>query len=389
MSAIAPEKGIITPALFSSAVTSPRKSASGESLFDEELMRLYDPPKSGEPYENDRLWFDTKRADDILLEMLFWFNRGLGHYQHNNVANAPQNVLMPSVFHGKVPTQINLDGTSEEEKAIEPMKIGSRDHLQWLFPTVGSDRRQESTNVYRNHSLLYHEKPGLYRGEAQHLEPRELEKILREFKFGIPEDTSRYWPHQARTLFKCFAGDPIKLLEYCGGTVAGVLAFKKNWRKEVGSLSLPGFGPKITSLLFLFYEELGKFPMPDDAFAVDVHVQRFFLQTKTVLLKERVIASMLERVLRPYLCGFCARFSKSKVDLAHALWQNGAKMCDVCTRQKGADVLCPIEKCCTGPVSTKTYTQKSTWEHPLVFQPKYKDRSFSVSETGTLFSDTA
>jgi hypothetical protein len=121
--------------------------------------------------------------------------------------------------------------------------------------------------------------------------------------------------------------------------------------------------------------------MPDDAFAVDVHVQRFFMQTGVLTTSKTVYAGMLERILRPYLCGFASRFSKNKVDLAHALWQNGAKMCDVCSRQKGASVLCPVEPLCFGPIDTASYSAKSQWEFPLVFRPKYERRPFATPET--------
>lgn len=373
-------KNVYTPTLFSSV-------KKLETLFSDDLMQVFDP-KTAKPYINGSLLLDVQKADRLLLQMVEWFEEGRGHFQHNNVANAPQNLFMPASFSGRVPAQVSLDGMYEQ-KPVVPMKKASLDHLQWVFPTVGSDRRQESTNVYRNHALLYHDMPELYRGEAQHWSREDLKRLLSSRKFGIPGDTSRDWPYQARTLFKSFGGDPIKLLEYCGGTVAGVLAFKENWKKENGAPTLPGFGPKITSLLYLFYEELGKFPMPEDAFAVDLHVQRFFLQTKAIVLKGTTHSSMMEKVLRPYLCGFSFRFDKSKVDVAHGLWQNGSKMCDVCTNTKGSDVLCPVEKECKGSVHTESYNTQRMWTYPLHFRPKFHDRPFAVKEDSSLFKNTA
>ena len=163
------------------------------------------------------------------------------------------------------------------------------------------------------------------------------------------------------------------------GSVEDILLFKK------GGGDLPGFGPKILSLLSLFYEELGLLTMPPDAFPVDVHVQRFVISTKIVTANAPATNEQVERVLRPLLCEVCVEEGWKPLELSHALWFLGNRCCNGCYNNAATEFLCPAYAKCGGSISTLPYSRRGIWE---ITEPRHRKggtRMFSLPSNTPLF----
>ena len=238
---------------------------------------------------------------------------------------------------------------------------GSIEHQIWLFFAAMTDRREVSTQVYESHTRLWKMARELYSKSAVSMSSEEIAELLAREKVGSPGQSAQYWSRSAKTLFERFNGDPLSIYRVFG-SINAVLTFKDNGE---GNL-FPGFGPKIFSLLSLFYTELGLIPMPPDAFPVDVHVQRFCISTGIVTGKgRRVINEELEYKLRPLLCEICSEEGLERTNLSHALWLLGSNGCNGCHRRTEMRFLCPVYEECGGSISTKTYFRRGFWNLDL------------------------
>ena len=361
--------------------------------------------------------FDERKAEELVLKLYNEYVEKKGLYRYENASTAPQNKHIPG-------TKTSFQGDVFEHRYVEPkfVKITKRKHVLWLFFATLTDRRQVSDEVYKAHVRLIAEYPEIYTinivnefkkhlmefmelclqtsysGKTYHwikftvtFLKELLEKILgffgeflAKYKIGVPRQSGDYWIRCADTLFNDFGGDPIKLINHCGGTVEGVQAYKRKVEKETGFDPLPGYGPKITSLLLLFLAELGAYEMPVDAFPVDVHVQALFLQYGAMVTTRDIVNDEAENFLRPFLCEMSAKHNMCKVALSHAFWIKGAKLCTGCSRRKYVSLLCSIEKNCLGRINTAKYFSHGIWEHPLTFMRKGCGGELSIQK-GSLF----
>lgn len=239
---------------------------------------------------------------------------------------------------------------------------GSVEHRRWLFFSAMTDRLQVSERVYESHARLWTREPWLYSEEVIGTPPEEIARILNGENVGSPAQSARYWPRSAETLFQGFGGDPLEIYRKFN-TVNRILSFK-----EKGG-NLPGFGPKILSLLSIFFSELGLMATPRDAFPVDRHVQRFALSTGIIVANASVTGDQMESRLRPLLCELCAEEGWDPLDLSHDLWLLGSRGCNGCYRDSAMRVLCPVYAECGGSVSTLSYTRSGVWN---VTEPRHR-----------------
>lgn len=323
--------------------------------------------------------FDEKKAEELVLKLYDEYVGKKGLYRYENASTAPQNKHIPGM-------KTSYQGDVFDHRYVEPkfVKVTKKKHTLWLFFATLTDRRQVSDEVYKAHVRLVAEYPELYTKEVAKRDKTEFGEFLAKYKIGVPRQSADYWIRCANTLFNKFGGDPIKLINYCGGTVEGVQAYKKRVEKETGFDPLPGYGPKITSLLLLFLAELGVYEMPADAFPVDVHVQALFLQYGAMVTTRDIVNDEAENFLRPFLCNIATKHNLCKVALAHAFWIKGAKLCTGCSKRKYVALLCSIEKGCTGRINTAKYFSHGIWEHPLTFMRKGCGGKLTI-EKGYLF----
>jgi endonuclease III len=273
---------------------------------------------------------------------------------------------------------------SSETHAVQHINIpegcekGSREHVQWLFFATLTDRRQVSEEVYKAHVEIQKLHPHLYTPDVQKMTPTDVAGILIKYKVGIPRQSAEYWVRCAGTFWDMWGGDPTQL--YKGGSIKAALEWKRSFKED----PLPGYGPKIMSLFGLYLAELGKVQL-EDAFPVDIHVQRWFLSTDCINgINANVFNEEMEFVLRPFLTEFCIVHSILWTDLSHALWFLGNRVCTGCPKNKAVKQLCPSHDSCGGAWNSKTYFQKGFWSPVLQRFRRGGDRSFLVP-VGPLF----
>lgn len=335
--------------------------------------------ETGGVIRGGKLSLDVALGVSLIHTLYEAYMKRTGAYAFHNDSTAPQNVNMPGTLK---PRQFQL---YEANEVLAPRKVkrSSLAHRQWLFPTVLSDRRQVSMGVYPAHVRLYELYPELYTHQVIYCDPDELGEMLAKFGIGVPRQTARYWKRCALTMYNGFDGDPAKVFEHCDWTVAGVEEFKRAGEKK-GCDPLPGYGPKITSLCFMYFTSLGLCKMPDDAFPVDMHVQRLFIQYGALTKSDAVGNELMEMVLRPFNCEVARRYELDKYHLSHAMWQLGRSSCTECYRKRGNELLCPIATECSGNINAHDYFKLGEWPGEDDVMRKGFDREFRIP-AGPLF----
>lgn len=189
-----------------------------------------------------------------------------------------------------------------------------------------------------------------------------IEGILRKKKVGSPGQSASYWPRVAETLYREFGGDPLEIFRRYP-TIEAFLLFKREWARKHGHDPFPGIGPKICSLMTMFFDELGLMSMPEDAMPVDVHLQRFALETGIIRYEgtKRLTNEMLERRARVLYCDICNKNVWSHVDFSHAIWFLSKHLCSSCHRKKIAQTLCPTFDLCLGSIASNSYFRRGIW----------------------------
>lgn len=303
---------------------------------------------------------DKARAKHVLWPLYEAYMKQKQLFAHiSREVNAPQRRFFPS-------------GVSK----------GGIEHRVWLFFAAMTDRREVSENVYEGHVRLWEKAPQLYSKHVIDMQPSNVVILLSTERIGSPRQSARYWPRSAETLFGTFGGDPLHMYRELK-SVNAILAFKN------GTNKLPGFGPKILSLLSLFFEELGLMDMPPDAFPVDVHVQRVAISTGIVIARGLVVNEDVESVLRPLLCEICLEEKWKPIELAHALWFLGNRCCSGCYRKKEVKLLCPTYQTCGGGISTLSYNSRGAWDMDAPRHNKGGEQFFSLPSSPLFPSETS
>jgi hypothetical protein len=318
--------------------------------------------------------FDVGRGEEVLATALIASERRTHFYSevHQDNGDAPQRRHIP-----------------------DKMRRGSSAHLRWLFLTVLTDRRQISEEVYKNHSVLHGEYPWLYeerflrdwkrfrkQTKATLVEPpktielfddlqlepemtpdRELidfvTLILQWQGVGVPRQSAKYWIPCMRTLYCDLAGDPLRLYE--SGNIDAILKWCEARKRETGRDPLPGYGPKLLSLLAIFLEELGLLPQVEGAFPVDVHIQRIFISTGAIKGRGAISSDELAEKIRRPLYSLCVKNGWSPLRASHALWFQGNKNCSSCSKRKDIEQRCPLYSKCGGAIESRSYFLEGKW----------------------------
>ncbi|MDP3958214.1 MAG: hypothetical protein Q8Q36_01985 [bacterium] len=263
-----------------------------------------------------------------------------------------------------------LNGDAPQRKyRPEGVVRGSPDDLIRLYFATLTDRRQLSAEVYKAHVRLWQSHEWLYREDVLALKECEtLEKILREEKAGTPKESAKTWLPCAETLYSTFGGDPRKL--FAGGSISAALEWKYGEEKKRKRDPLPGFGPKILSLLAIFYEELGAIQSLPDAFPVDMHIQRIFISTGAVSAPGIEKSAGLAEFLRFRLCEICSERKWKPLELSQAFWFLGNQTCTRCYLLKDAHLRCPVYEECGGAIESRSYFKRGEWDFNAPRRPK-------------------
>jgi len=282
--------------------------------------------------------FDRERAKEVLGIIYEAYTRRtyLFKWVHTSNGDAPQHRYIP-------------DG----------VKRGSLEHRQFLFfcslITYSGQSEQGIKQCFEVHRLY----PGLFDKDIINISIEELERIFAHSGFIYPNAIAGRWRGSGITLFKRYDGDPLKI--FIGkDSVDEVLSSEK---REKGRNLLPGFGPKILSLLALWYEELDLVFLRD-AFPCDVHVQNQCLGLGIAKSTEkRFRTTDFAEFLRRETSVVCEEQEFKPLLLSHAMWFLGNRVCVLCRKKRNrAKFLCPVFAFCSGRVSTKLYRRKGEWD---------------------------
>jgi len=237
----------------------------------------------------------------------------------------------------------------------ESLASGSIDHLIYLYFVTATDRRGISKEIHQAHQRLHDEHPEVYTHTVLDIGPNQLLDLLRHYQIGLTDaKASINWLTLAQTLFDTLEGNPINL--FITRDINTTLA-RREGKSTKDTWRLPGFGPKILSLLALFYVELGKMATPRNTFPVDLHVQRFALSTGIVSGTGVYRTELIEKVLRPLLYEIAQENHWKIVDLSHAIWLLGNRVCTSCYKNHAVPLLCPAYTFCGGAISSRRYNQ--------------------------------
>ena len=350
----------------------------------------------------------TKKLERIITKLYVAIAQGRGLYKYVTMeTHAPQRMFYPgapSVQPKKVEVSPQTsfittedDGANNihpkkkieiDQKQREVLSPSTLEHRRWLWFATLTDRREDSMKVYRAHCDIYHDHSEFYDERILQANPETIKELLKKkindknkYTIGSPAQSATYWQVCARTLYEMFDGDPVILLKSCGWSVPGVIAWKKQSKKPVdkGGLGydpIPGWGPKLVSLYFLYLAELG-FTLPSDAFASDVHWQAIIMQVGgfDYVDKESVSSTKLAEMSRPFVTDVCNRKDYETLLLAHASWLLGSTLCsNGCSKRVDAPILCPIYEECGGRIDTSHYWKKGKWPKGLPMMNKGGER---------------
>ncbi len=98
--------------------------------------------------------------------------------------------------------------------------------------------------------------------------------------------------------------------------------------------------------------------IPEDAFPVDAHVQCFAISTGIISGCGKALNEDVEKALRPFLCQIVLEEGWSALELSHAIWFLGNRLCSGCYCSVVPQVFCPSYGHCEGSISTTTYFRR-------------------------------
>jgi endonuclease III len=297
--------------------------------------------------------FDEDRAYRVLSDIALAYRtqRQLYSRVHARECSAPQHKHIPPGVHKASP-----------------------EHQIFLFLTTLITYASETDAGFRQSVRLYAQWPEYFGPELCKVSQSTLAHSLRRVGFVRPMQGAEYWHTSGSTLFREYGASPLEILRV--ESVDAFIAKKRSMRKKLGYGALAGIGPKIFSLMALFFEELGLLDEVPGAFPVDLHVQRICISTGIVQSTGRVHATYLAEFLRPRLYALCNKLGIRPFDLAHALWFLGNRVCTRCRDVEGLASVCPAMTQCDGAIPSHLYGNKGLWDFSL---PRHQKGSMQYS----------
>lgn len=302
-----------------------------------------------------KISFDANRGEELMVTLLDAYRKTHGVHWYRPETHAPQHLNRP-----------------------KGMNRGGLEWRRWISVAGGTDRRTVSSHHYAAHVDLYAKYPEMYAPQAAMLSPEIIEQRLREHGLSMPRQTSLFWPVFADTLQRLFQDDPLNIFR--DGSIESIIKFKYHFKKENGYDPLPGYGPKIASLVAIFFEECGLIKI-DDALPVDLHLQRIFISTGIVTLNEIATNEHLENPIRLFLCELCYKRGWNRVELSHALWFLGNKACSRCQHHAEMSLACSLYSECNGRASSRKYFRKGVWDPGMTSCRKGGSLMFQLEPT--------
>lgn len=280
--------------------------------------------------------FNVRRAEKVFLEACGAYREQRLLFSRAGIENAPQNTAVP--------------GNVER---------GSFPHAVFLYFTTLITYASDSDMVFKQSVHLFEKYQYLFSEKLLEISVEEIGERFREVGFVRPKQGAGYWYGSGRTLFSEYQGEPLRL--FAVENVDEFLLKKRALKKRFGKEALPGIGPKIFSLMAIFFHELGLIPEMPGAFPVDLHVQRICIAQGIIEGNGVSFAAPLAEFLRPRIYEVCERLGMRTLDLSHALWLLGHLGCTICPFVEGIEHVCPIASSCGGAPPSLLYARKGKW----------------------------
>ncbi len=259
------------------------------------------------------------------------------------------------------------------QNIFRPKKVekGSKDHLYWLALVAFSDRRTNSTQLYKNFAKMFDHNPSLFkRGRYPSL--RRMTRLFRAYKIALPVKEIAFFLERKRHLDELFEGDPLKIYEGSENIVSLMKNFKLVAKRGGVKNLFPGAKEKIFCLLAMFLREFVDLAFAD-VIPVDVWVQSICASTEILTGEGHIKFTALEQRLRPLITEVFLSHRTTE-GAANATWILGKFCCTNCSRIDTSST-CPVYDLCKGPfermrhpVSDKHF---GAIKLPLKHKPKY------------------
>jgi hypothetical protein len=274
------------------------------------------------------------------------------------------------------------DGDAVQRRYVHPdIVLGSQEHLARLAVITWFDTMSVSSALHRAFQREAYLQRGLFEFEdiKQLFDERALRLSVEEIRWlfsvvgvSFPKARAPRFRLFAQDFFGELKGDARKIFSL-GTTIGEIDKYRRKWREPSGKRRyfLPGYGPKLLSLLALYlydfevHEEV--FP---GAFPADRHLQRLLLQSGVLDTEGTNSASAIAEFLRPRVATALKEMGVPVFACSHAMWLLGSNVCASCTRTSatthGGDA-CPIRVgngcggTCVGGLSTGAYHTKARW----------------------------
>lgn len=247
---------------------------------------------------------------------------------------------------------------------------GSKDHLYWLALVAFSDRRTNSTTLYRNFAHMFDRNPTLFR-RGKYPSLRRMTKLFRAYRIAVPVGEISRFIERKRHLDELFEGDPLKIYEGSEDIASLMKKMRKIARENGIKILFPGAKEKISSLLAMFLREFVDLKF-DDVVPIDVWVQAIAASTGSLVGEGFIKSSPLEKLLRLPMTRL---FKKHRgVDgAANATWILGKFGCTNCSRTDMSK-LCPIYHLCKGPFVRMRHPGSGKHFGAIEMPPKHKSK---------------
>lgn len=253
-----------------------------------------------------------------------------------------------------------MNGDAPQHKYVpKGIKKGSQKHQIFLFFANLLTYHSQSDMGFQQCVAVYESNPEFFTPKVWALEEKVIAEALKKAGFIYPFSTAKRWHKSAASLFILCDGKPLKIFE---GRESIDDVLKLN--NEKGMNVFPGLGPKLISLLNIFYNELELMPCLKGAFPVDIHVQAECMGMNLVTTEQETVNStLLAEFLRIRIFEICEEKGFRPLDLSHAMWFLGNRICQFCHKKRAqSEHLCPVFKYCSGRVSTELYRTRGKWD---------------------------
>jgi len=222
---------------------------------------------------------------------------------------------------------------------------GSVDHVYWLALVAMSDRRTNSTMLYKNFAKMFDRNPSLFvRGKFPTL--KRMTTLFRQYQIAVPVGDIAFFIERKRHLDTYFGGDPFALFASAKNIDELMIHFKKLAKQYRIKTLFPGAKEKIFCLLAMFlreFEDLGF----ADVIPIDVWVQSIAASTGVLEGEGYIKFQKLEQSLRPAMQEVFKKHLNTD-GAANATWVLGKFGCTHCHR-RDMETLCPVYHLCQGP----------------------------------------